>query len=54
MCCDFNLHSNENNDIITAKIPPSVVANTSLMLNSESSSSLATPIIRAALTPITE
>ena len=50
----YLIHSNENNDIITARIPPSTVANTSLMSNSESNSSLAIPIIRAALTPITE
>lgn len=42
MCC-YLIHSNENNDIAIDRIPPSVVANTSLILNSESHNSLTNP-----------
>ena len=54
MCCDFNLHSNENNDITIAIIPPNIVARKSSLLNSESHNSLTTPHITATFVPIIE
>ena len=54
MCCDFNLHSNENNDIAIETIPPNIVARKSSLLNSESHNSLITPQSTAMFVPIIE
>ena len=54
MCCDFNLHSNENNDIAIETIPPNIVARKSSLLNSESHISLTTPHRTETFVPMIE
>ena len=54
MCCDFNLHSIENNDITIAIIPPNIVARKSSLLNSESHNSLTNPHSTETFVPIIE
>ena len=53
MCCYF-IHSNENNDITIAIIPPNMVARKSSLLNSESHNYLTTPHRTATFVPIIE
>ena len=54
MCCDFNLHSNENNDITIETIPPNIVARKSSLLNSESHNSLTNPHRTETFVPMIE
>ena len=54
MCCDFNLHSNENNAITIDIIPPNIVARKSSLLNSESHNSLTTPHMTETFVPMIE
>ena len=53
MCCYF-IHSNENNVITIAKIPPNIVARKSSLLNSESHNSLTTPHMTETFVPMIE
>ena len=53
MCC-YLVHSNENNDIAIAIIPPNIVARKSSLLNSESHISLTNPHRTETFVPIIE
>ena len=53
MRCNL-IHSNENNDIITATIQPNIVAMKSSLLNSESHNSLTNPHRTEMFVPMIE
>ena len=53
MCCYF-IHSNENNDITIAIIPPNIVARKSSLLNSESHNSFTIPHRTETFVPMIE
>lgn len=50
----YLFHSDENNDITIAIIPPNIVARKSSLLNSESRNSLTNPHCAATFAPIIE
>ena len=50
----YFIHNNENNDIITATIPPNIVVRKSSSLNSESHNSLTNPHSTETFVPIIE